>query len=238
MKFASPLIEARLIKRYKRFLADVQLADGSTLTAHCPNTGSMMGVCEPGSRVWLSQSENPDRKYAHTWELIEVGDTLVGINTSLPNRLVEEAIANGIIHPLQGYAEIKREVKFGAENSRVDLLLSKSNGEQCFVEVKNVTAAVSDGIALFPDAVSKRGSKHLRELMAVVQAGHRAVLVFCVQRDDVEQVRPADEIDAVYGKTLRDALKCGVEVLAYGTHICVKNINIINKLQIICPRHA
>jgi sugar fermentation stimulation protein A len=235
MKFAAPLTEGRLIKRYKRFLADVELSDGQLITAHCPNTGSMLGVCEPGSRVWLSHSDSTTRKYAYTWELVEVGATLVGINTALPNRLVEEAIVGRRISALQGYHHIRREVRYGNEASRIDLLLTNVAGKACYVEVKNVTAAVSEGVALFPDAVSERGSKHLRELMEMVQQGHRAVLVFCVQRSDVKEVRPADDIDPVYGRTLREALAGGVEVLAYKATLSSREISLDLRLPVVCP---
>jgi sugar fermentation stimulation protein A len=235
MKFAAPLSEGRLIKRYKRFLADVELSDGQLITAHCPNTGSMLGVCAPGSRVWLSHSSSATRKYAYTWELVEVGATLVGINTVLPNRLVEEAIASRRITALKGYHHIKREVRYGNEASRIDLLLTNTAGKECYVEVKNVTAAVNDGVALFPDAVSERGSKHLRELMHMVQQGHRAVLVFCVQRTDVHEVRPADVIDPVYGRTLREALAGGVEVLAYKATLSCSEISLDRRVPVICP---
>lgn len=219
MEFATPLIPGTLIKRYKRFLADVTLDDGSVITAHTPNTGSMRGCCEPGSRVWLRDTQNPDRKYPLSWELVEVASaesvgTLVGINTHLSNQLVEEAIENKVITELAGYATRRREVKYGAEKSRIDLLLEDTHKPDCYVEVKNVTL-VEKGIAYFPDAVSTRGTKHLRELMAMHEAGYRAVLVFCLQRNDAKRIRPADDIDPEYGNTLRLAHKAGVEILAY-----------------------
>ena len=209
MKFANPLRSGRLLRRYKRFLADIELAGGDLITAACPNTGSMLGCCEPGSRVWLSQSDSPTRKHRHTWELVEVKPAgrgrpvVVGINTGLPNRLVAEAVASGAIDDLAGYATIRREVAFGEERSRVDLLLASPDREDCYVEVKNVTAAVTGGVALFPDAVSERGARHLRELMRLKERGLRAVQFYCVQRGDVEEVRPADAIDPAYGRTLR-----------------------------------
>jgi sugar fermentation stimulation protein A len=163
--FSEPLIAGTLVRRYKRFLADVVLEDGTALTAHCPNTGSMLGCQTPGSRVWLSLSDNPKRKYAHTWELVELdGGALVGINTGRSNALVREAIESGLMGELGGYDEIRPEVRYGDENSRVDFLLTGTNGA-CYVEVKNVTAAVREGIALFPDAVSTRAARHLRELL-------------------------------------------------------------------------
>ena len=190
MIFRAKLAQGRLIRRYKRFLADVQLP-GGVVTAACPNTGSMMGCCEPGSRVWLSESDSATRKYRHTWELVEVGKVMVGINTSLPNALAAEAIADGAIAELGGYASVRREVGFGEERSRIDLLLEHPGRPPCYVEVKNVTAAVSGRVALFPDAVTERGAKHLRELVRLKAAGLRAVQLYCVQRGDVGEVRPA-----------------------------------------------
>lgn len=238
MLFPSPLLEGRLLKRYQRFLADIELADGSTVTAHCPNTGSMLGCKEPGSRVWLSAAANPNRKLPYTWEIVEaLPEVLVGVNTGLSNRLVEEAIANGAIAELQGYSRIHREVRFGTENSRVDLLL-EGDGPSCYVEVKNVTAAVENGIAIFPDAVSERGAKHLRELAAMAEAGFRAVLCFCVQRRDVTEVRPADAIDPVYGHTLRQALGRGMEAIAYRAEVNPQGIELRHPLPVVCPQDA
>ena len=237
MKFSQPLESGRLVKRYKRFLADIELDSGETITAACPNTGSMLGCNLPGSRVWLSCSDNPTRKYRHTWELVEAHPgIIVGINTNRPNRLVVEAIETKVITELSGCSEIKTEVRYGNENSRIDILLDgNSKKPRCYVEVKNVTAAVESGIALFPDAISERGSKHLRELMAMVAAGFRAVLVFCVQRGDVSEVRPADNIDPVYGKTLRQALANGVEVIAYRARVSPQEIVLVQKIPVVCP---
>ncbi|TFH48490.1 MAG: DNA/RNA nuclease SfsA [Lysobacterales bacterium] len=236
MRFAAPLISARLIRRYKRFLADVTLDDGTALTAHCPNTGSMLGCQTPGSKVWLSRSDNPKRKYAHTWELVELaGGALVGVNTGRSNALVGEAIESGLIGELAGYDGIRPEVRYGIENSRADFLLTRSTGI-CYVEVKNVTAAVDEGIALFPDAVSTRGTRHLRELMGVVrEAGHRAVLCYCVQRSDVREVRPADDIDPDYGRTLREALSAGVEVIAYRAKLNPESVALVERIPVFCP---
>jgi len=233
----SPLIEGRLIRRYKRFLADIELADGSQATAHCPNTGSMMGCAEPGSRVWLSRSANPRRKYPLTWELVEVDrDRLVGINTARSNALVRESIEDGTITELTGYGTLKAEVRFGVEGSRVDLFLAGGHRRRhCFVEVKNVTAAVAHGIALFPDAVTERGNRHLRELMGVVAGGQRGVLCFSVQREDAREVRPADEIDPDYGRTLRHALEAGVEVIAYRAQMGLEAIRLRDRIPVVCP---
>lgn len=168
------LINGTLIKRYKRFMADIQLEDGSIVTAHCPNSGSMLGCNIPGSRVMISRSDNPGRKLAYTWELVQADGHWVGLNTMLPNRLAEEGILNGTVSELQGYTTLRREVPYGSERSRIDILLEGEQG-RCYVEVKNVTL-VEDGVALFPDAVTTRGQKHLRELMQMVQQGNRSTL--------------------------------------------------------------
>ena len=234
MKFPRPLVEGRLLRRYKRFLADIQLAEG-VVTASCPNTGSLMGCCEAGNRVWLSESDSATRKYRHTWELVEVGKTLVGINTGLPNALVGEAIAGGVIPELTGYASLRREVAFGEESSRVDLLLEGSPRPPCYVEVKNVTAAAKRGVALFPDCVSERGTKHLRELARVKAKGLRSVQLYCVQRGDVKEVRPADGIDYEYGQALRAAIAAGVEVLAYRASITSDEIRLVDRIPVVIP---
>jgi sugar fermentation stimulation protein A len=235
MKFARPLIAATLLRRYQRFLADCELDDGTRLTAACPNTGSMLGCCTPGNRVWLSESDAPTRKYRHTWEMVQVGKLKIGINTGLPNRLVREAVENGVLAELGGYERVRGEVPFGVERSRIDLLLQSERRPDCYVEGKNVTAAVSDGIALFPDAVSARGAKHLRELMRLKAEGLRAVLVYCVQRGDVEEVRPADGIDPLYGRTLREALAAGVEVLAYRARVTTEEVILHQRIAVHCP---
>jgi sugar fermentation stimulation protein A len=233
--FPTPLLPAILLRRYQRFLADVELADGSTVTVHCPNTGALLGCAEPGMAVWLSRSAKPGRKYALTWELVESGGTLIGINTGLANRLVEEALRNHVLPGFIGYSRLRREVRYGQTNSRVDFLLEGDDYSRCYLEVKNVTAAVQDGIALFPDAVSQRGTRHLRELMAVAAQGQGAVLCFCVQRQDVREVRPADVIDPVYGATLREALACGVEVMAYAAVVTLQAITLNRRLPVVCP---
>lgn len=224
------LVEGRLIRRYKRFMADVEMADGSILTAHCPNSGSMKGCAIPGSRVWLSRSDNPGRKYPCTWELAEVGGWMIGLNTGLPNRLVAEAIKDGTIDELQGYDNIRPEVPYG-EHSRIDLLLEGPGG-RCFVEVKNVTL-VEDGRAFFPDAVTTRGQKHLYELMRVVREGDRGVIFFTVQRGDGRSVSPADAIDPEYGRLLRQAMDNGVEALAYRAGVTTREIRLTERLPVI-----
>jgi len=225
-----PLIAGTLIKRYKRFLADVSLEDGSVITIHCPNSGSMLGCAIPGSRVFLSRSTNPGRKYPHTWELVESDGFWAGINTGLPNRLVAEAIENGTLRELHGYATIRTEVPYG-EHSRIDILLEGTAG-RCFVEVKNVTL-VEGRRALFPDAVTIRGQKHLNELMRVVREGDRGVLIFTIQRGDGESVSPADAIDPEYGRLLRLAVLHGVEALAYRALITPEEIRLTERLPVI-----
>lgn len=236
MQFSQPLVEGRLLRRYKRFLADVELIGGEVITAHTANTGAMTGCAEPGRRVWLSRSDNPKRKYPHTWELVEVRDgVLAGINTQLSNLLVREAIEAGSIAELAGYEKIQAEVRYGEENSRVDLLLSSpaiSQAIPCYVEVKNVTL-VDDGVAFFPDAVSARASKHLRELMSVVDGGQRAVIFFCVQRGDVREVRPAAQVDPHYAQTLHEAIDRGVECLAYAADVATDGVVLKRALPVV-----
>jgi sugar fermentation stimulation protein A len=225
------LIPGRLIKRYKRFLADIELEDGSVVTAHCPNSGSMLGCNRPGSPVLLSLSPNPNRKLAYTWELLQVDGFWVGLNTMLPNQLAEEAILDGTIVELQGYPNLRREVPYGSERSRIDILL-EGDERRCYVEVKNVTL-VEDGLALFPDAVTTRGQKHLRELMEVVRNGHRGVLLFTVQRGDGTAVAPADRIDPEYGRLLREAVAHDVEALAYRAEVQPEQIRLTERLAVV-----
>ena len=224
------------MRRYKRFLADVELPGHGCLTVHCPNTGSMLGCAGPGMRVWLSRAANPARKYAWTWELVEPSPGLrVGIHTGRSNRLVQEALDAGVVGELRGYRGLRGEVRV-QPGFRVDFVLSgHQRRPDCYLEVKNVTAAVDEGIALFPDAVSERASRHLRELMTRVRKGQRAMLCFCVQREDVREVRPADIIDPEYGKTLRKALKAGVEVCAYGARVSPKEVVLCRRLGVSLP---
>ena len=214
MLIRQPIIEVIFLRRYKRFLADVRLPNGDVLTVHCPNSGSMKGCNIPGVRAWISDSENPKRKLRHTLEVMEVDGALVCVNTHRPNELAEDAIRAGSVAELVGYPNLRREVRYGHENSRIDLLLEDET-RRCFVEVKNVSLGASDGRARFPDAVTTRGTKHLRELMSVVEGGDRAVLLFCASRTDTTSIAPADEIDPLYGQTLRQAVACGVEVIGY-----------------------
>jgi len=227
MRFKSRLIRGTLLQRYKRFLADVRLANGEVVTAHCTNTGSMMGCKEPGSAVYISRSDNLNRKLLYTWELIKANDTWVGINTLHPNKLVPEAVEAGVISELSGYPTIRREVKVSA-HTRLDLCLEGTKGN-CYVEVKNVTLAV-DGTAAFPDAVSERGTKHLKELMRLKRQGHRAAIVFVIQRDDCDSFRPADEIDQEYGRWLRRAIKAGVDALPYRAKVTPKEIILTERI--------
>ena len=200
----------------------------------------MQGCKYPGSRVWLSPSDNPQRKLAWTWEIVEADGVLVGLHTGRTNGLVREAIEAGAVPELAGYAGLRPEVPYGGDNgkggkaSRIDLLLEDEQRPPCYVEVKNVTAAVAGGIGYFPDAVTERGTKHLREMMQEVARGNRAVLFFCVQRGDVAEVRPADHIDPEYGRTLRQARAAGVEVLAYGAEVLPTAIRLLRSLPVVC----
>ncbi|WP_092389462.1 DNA/RNA nuclease SfsA [Halopseudomonas salegens] len=214
MPFDPPLQAGILLRRYKRFLADIRLEDGREVTLHCPNTGSMRNCGEPGSRVWVSLQHKPGRKLPGTWELVEVSrGELACIHSARANKVVAAALQAGLITPLAAYREQRAEVKLPGGSSRFDFLLSDPG--QCVVEVKSVTLALDDGVGAFPDAVSLRGQKHLRELMDVVAGGQRACLLFCVMHSGIDRVRPADEIDPVYGQCLRDAVAAGVEVLAW-----------------------
>lgn len=234
MKFHPILQKAVFLRRYKRFLADICLKNGEICTIHCPNTGSMRHCMVPESDCWYSTSDNPKRKYPFTWELATTPlGHLAGINTHRANALVREAIENGTIKALQGYSDMKAEVKYGDENSRIDFLLTHSTRPDCYVEVKSVTLEDKNGLGLFPDAISQRGTKHLRELISMIHHGHRAVLVFCVQHTGIEYVKPADNIDSVYGQTLRQAIAEGVEVMAYSARISPKEITLEKSLPVL-----
>jgi len=234
LDFETPLVPATLIRRYKRFLADVAFDDGTETTVHTPNTGSMLGCQEAGSRIWLLPSANPKRKYPFSWELVEsLPGILVGINTGRSNKLVEEALHARVIKPLVGYPEVRREVTLDSGDSRLDFLLDGHRRRPpCFVEVKNVTAAVSQRDAFFPDAVSTRATKHLRELQHLVAEGYRAALVFCVQRADVNRVRPAREIDPEYANTLKQSRQLGVEIMAYGAEVTPTAVSLLRRLPV------
>lgn len=230
MKYSKPLQRVKLIQRYKRFLGDVEWPDGRQMTVHTANTGSMLGCSTPGNHIWIRDSENDKRKYRYSWEISETDDgQLIGVNTILANKLVVEAIEQGNVKELLGYENIRTEVPYG-ENSRIDILL-QGDDKTCYVEVKNVTAR--DGkFAIFPDAVTARGVKHLNELMSMVEAGHRAVMLFCIQRNDIELFRPAAEIDPLYARTLVAALKNGVEILAYSVAISVVEIKLTTAIPV------
>lgn len=225
-----PLISGKLIKRYKRFMADIRLDDASVITAHCPNSGRMTGCSEPGRIVYVSRQDNPKRKLPHTWELIDMGTSLVGVNTMVPNRLVAESIAAGDIFELAGFDTIQREVKVG-DHSRLDLKLTRDSASPCYVEIKNCTL-VENQHACFPDAVTQRGQKHLGELESLVKSGNRCVMFFLIQRMDAKRFSPADHIDPVYGEKLRRAVDRGVEIIAYDVYINLKEILINRKLPV------
>jgi len=229
MRIPQPILRGRLIQRYKRFFADVELADGSTLTAHCPNTGSLLGCLAPGSPVLLRDSQDESRKLRHTLQAIRVDGHWVNVDTSLPNRVVREAVVAGKVPELAGYDEVRAEVAFG-RGSRADLLLTRGD-ERCWVEIKSTTLA-RDGVALFPDAVTERGQKHLRELARAVRKGERAVQFFLVSRADVERFAPAADIDPEYARTLRRAVRAGVEVLAYAARVEPKRFELARRLPV------
>ncbi len=241
MKLPQPMIPGRLVRRYKRFLADVVLEDtGELVTASTPNTGSMMSLLDEGNRVWLSVSDDPKRKYRHRWELVEVngpaGKALVGLNTGLPNRLAEEAIRGGLIPELAGYDTIRREVRFGEENSRADLLLKAQGKPPVYIEVKNVTLSRAPGLAEFPDAVTARGAKHLRELARVVRSGlGRAAMIYMCQRTDAERCALAADIDPRYVEEWRRAKEAGVEMIALGCCISPREIVATRLVPIVEP---
>lgn len=226
MEFASPLIRGTLVKRYKRFLADVRLDGGGAVTATCPNTGTMLGLTEPGMTIHLSRSDSPSRKYAYTWEMTDrPGFGLIGINTARPNALVEKAIMSGAIASLAGYDSIRREVKYGT-NSRIDLLLEKKGRPPCYVEVKNVTLYRKPGLAEFPDCVTERGTKHLAELAAMAKQGSRAVMVYCIQGGGAEAFALTPDIDPIYHRAFGEAREHGVEAIAVTCHVRLEGISV------------
>lgn len=236
MQFPNPLIRGTLIQRYKRFLADVKLDDGKVVTAHCANPGSMMGLKEPGSTVWLSPATNPKRKLKFSWELVEVdpgdGVRLVGINTALPNQLVADAIGDGTIKELQGYDGMRREVKYG-KNSRIDILLECEEAPSCYVEVKNVHMMRKPKRAEFPDSVTARGTKHLAELSDMVAEGHRAVMVYLVQYPGAKSLSFARDIDPIYGAAFDNAIAAGVEAISYVCRIDETAITVDTSIKIL-----
>ena len=231
MRFPSPLVEGRLLRRYKRFLADVEFADGSVATVHVANPGSMIGLTAEGSRVLVSPSQNPARKLSWSLELIEADGTLVGVNTAHPNRLVADAIADGAIAELTGYAGLKREVAYG-KNSRIDILLTGGERPDAYVEVKNVHMSRRPPRAEFPDSVTARGAKHLDELSAMVRAGSRGVMVYLVHRADSTDFTLAREIDPAYAAAFDRARDAGVEMLVYGCRVTPEEVTVAGRLPL------
>lgn len=231
MRFSAPLVPGRLVKRYKRFLADVILDDGTGVTAHCANSGSMLSLARPGGRVWLQKSDDPKRKLAWSWKLEEIDGALVCIDTGHPNAIVAEAIAAGTIPALAGWATLRREVKYG-RNSRIDILLEDEARGRAYVEVKNVTLMREPGLAEFPDAVTSRGAKHLDELADMVAEGHRAVMVYLVDRPDCTRFALAADIDPTYAKGFTAARARGVEVMAWATKVTTEEVVVEREIVI------
>ena len=230
MDFPDPLLRGTLVKRYKRFMADVVLESGDTVTAHCANTGAMLGVQNPGSEVWLSPARNPNRKLKFTWEMIRIGEGLVGINTAHPNKIVAEAIEAGKIPELSGYEDLRREVKYGT-NSRIDILLSEDGKPDCYVEIKNVHLMRDTGVAEFPDSVSTRAAKHQGELANMVEQGARSVTVYLCQREDCDSFRLAADIDPDYARAVKDAKQRGVEAICYACALTPEAISVSHRLE-------
>lgn len=232
MIFTAPLVTGRLVQRYKRFLADVILDDGSPIVSSVPNTGSMLGLTDPGIRVWLSLSDGAKRKYPHTLQMVEAQGTMVGINTGLPNRIAEEAIVSGLLPPLSGYAELKREQKYGV-NSRIDILLHASDRPSAYVEVKNVHFSRQSGLAEFPDSPTARGTKHLDELGNMVESGHRGVMLYVIQRADCDCLKICGDLDPAYAAAFERATRRGVEAYAVKCHITPNGIAAVSTMPII-----
>ena len=232
MRFPTPLVPARLIRRYKRFLADCTLEDGRDVTAHCANPGSMMGLAEPGCKIWLEPNDDPRKKLKYGWRLVDhENGHFTGVDTSVPNRALRAALQAGEIPELAGYKTVRPEVKYG-ENSRIDFLLTQPGLPDCYVEVKSVTLSRQPGLAEFPDSVTKRGAKHLEELAAMVAQGHRAVMLYLVQRTDCDRFALADDIDPTYASTYQQAQGAGVERLIYGTQITPQGVRVEARTQL------
>lgn len=226
MQFSPPLQAAILIKRYKRFLADVLTPEDGILTLHCPNTGAMTGCATPGDTVWYSTSSNPKRKYPHTWELTQTQQgAWICVNTQQANALVKEALLTESLQPFTGYSTLKSEVKYGAEGSRIDVMLQAEDRRNCYIEVKSVTLAESES-GYFPDAVTLRGQKHLRELMSAAASGDRAVILFAVLHSAITRFSPARHIDAKYAQLLSEAQLSGVEIWAYKAELSADNMTL------------
>jgi len=231
MLLPQPLVRGRLVQRYKRFFADMVLDDGRAITAHCPNPGAMLGVNLPGQGAWVSWSDDPKRKLPWTLQLVEANGGLVGVNTMLPNRLVAEALANGAIPELSGYATVRAEVKY-AEASRVDFLLTHPDRPPCWLEVKNVHLSRTPGLAEFPDCVAARSTRHLRDLAAQVAAGDRAVALFVVQRMDCESFSACEDLDPAFARGLTQAARAGVEVLVYACDVTTQGVRITRRIPL------
>lgn len=231
MRFSSPLLPGRLVKRYKRFLADIALDSGEVITAHCANPGALLGGTTPGLRVWVSYNPSPTRKLSHSWQIVEIDNTFVGVNTSLPNGIAEEAILAGQIAELTGYEALKREVKYG-QNSRIDLLLTSPHKSPCYVEVKNVHLKRGEA-AEFPDSVTTRGTKHLCELEKIAAQGARAVMLYIIQRNDCSHFSFAADLDPIYASTAKRTLSNGVEAYAYLCNVTPEGIDIEKRVHIV-----
>jgi sugar fermentation stimulation protein A len=231
MDFQTPLIRATLIRRYKRFLADVKLEDGREVTAHVANPGSMLGMKDEGMTVWLETNDDPNRKLKYSWKLAEVEGAVVVVDTAMANVVVAEALRARAIEPLAAYTSVRAEVKYG-ESSRIDFLLQDDGLLDCYVEVKSVTLSRMDGVAEFPDSVTKRGAKHLHELSAMVEQGYRAVMLYLVQRDDCKQFALAADIDPTYAAEVAAAREAGVEMLCYTTKPTPRGVNLVEELSI------
>lgn len=235
MKFDQPLIKGTLVRRYNRFLADVELESGEKITAHCANPGSMMGLSDPGNKVLLSTVNDPRRRFKHQLEIVYAGRVAVGIHTGRPNSIVAEAITAGKVRELVGYATLRREIQTSAE-SRLDMVLGGNGMRPCYVEVKNVTLA-QDGIGYFPDAITERGTRHLGELVNLVREGNRAMVFFLAQRADVTVFRPADHIDPMFGEALRDALARGVEAVCYRAKVTTRGIEVEEAIPVVAEEN-
>ena len=233
MKFQTPLVPARLLNRYKRFLADVELADGRQVTAHCPNPGAMLGLKEPGTKLWLEPNEDPKKKLKYGWRLAQMpGGAMVGIDTGIPNRIVKEALHAGRVSEVADYEIIQSEVKY-ATASRVDFLLSQQGLADLYLEVKNAHLMRTDGLAEFPDCVTARGARHMGDLADMVEAGHRAAVLFVIQRTDCHRFSLAHDLDPAYGIAFNDAISRGVEVLCYGTEITTEGVTLATPIPFV-----
>ncbi|MEM9433558.1 MAG: DNA/RNA nuclease SfsA [Pseudomonadota bacterium] len=237
MRFQTPLIRATLLRRYKRFLCDIRLDTGQEVTAHCPNPGSMLGLAEPGCEIWVEPNNDPKKKLKYGWRLVKVGATdWAGIDTSLPNKIVREALLSHRIEPLANYSEIRAEVPYG-DKSRIDFLLMSETKPSAYVEVKSVTLKRDTELAEFPDCITTRGAKHLIELCRIIESGQRAIMIYVIQRTDCTRFRVAANLDPNYGRCFEEARAAGVEMLCYDTHISPKEISLKNavKLEKVVP---